>query len=1683
MRAGGTRLQGLGRGGGGAVGQPGKLVSPRDNAVGGGRLGGTAYARAVTPDAGTGGRSPGWGTPRSGFGTPRSRGAFNFEDVDGGTGGLRIASRSPSPALGEVGSAGTQALVRKLMRAPGVPLAKKLDMSQAELNRELSLLVARLDAAVFNWSETLPAEQRGRLTSLLLQLTEPFAPFRNELREATSLLETALTDLQDTQYRGFGSGDPAKILRIAGVSEVSTQTRLDRGDKIYADKAVGEGEVMTYKPAGFDQAPDILQITVPRGGDSGKISGLYELVQGVKPAGMPLWKHRRQNYWLFTGTSGQWFIGDVDEMQANFKCDTGVVASMHKHGGVHPHKIGFGGWQWYDEDRGGVWMPEQSIGIVAVQSDILDGGRAVPASTGFQGLSPMEAKKLREAWGEVDAARAEAARLDREIRGKVDSLTRENEQLKWRLIDTETSRGGRSQGLVLGDAMPGSPVSISSSTHTALDVERGDVGLRRQAPFELSIVGSRVVEANGRYELVKGKMVNGMPLWKATDADRWIYSGAGEVNVWVVGDETEEMQDFNCSTGLLASSAAHGGAMPHRIPLGQWHYFDQSGGDWLKDPDVRLQGETYATGVHAMALEREIEKSRQTVESLRREEQQLRQLIGRNRHKLRNMAPSSKGDAKAEVDSGMKVRLARAEQELKRLRQDRDEALQRAVRAENVMLGQVEALEKKSSSSPRKDGFSPRLSPDVLAKRAEEPWKRVHLRVSDHARELFAGEYELRMVGPTTGRAVYRSAFGDKNTFLAKADDGTWLIKKQAIGGETLAVAKDDEVVPLAATKGVEDARMDLAVGTLYEDMRRGHGRTTPLIGQLVGSQEEAQTELQKAAEAHAAKVQGLADANVLLRKQLRAAQQDAATSAEQGAEGIPSRQELEAELGKLRRVNEENAVLRRNLEAAKRNAEAPEAPLMPVAPSKAQVAIAANSSEPPPPTIFVESPNWETRCAGRYALYATPSGIRQGLPVWRHEARPELQLYSDDGLWIIGDGVGREFVASAAPHRSKLPHRIRDGGWNVFNGKNFIADAAVTVVAESASAVLTAAAQAGATTLHVSTLQGFQVGDRILVGGETNTIQRFGDPTKAFDSSPAIVLGGALRSKHAQGCVVRRKDKSQALQQQATASKAEPPSRQGSPERAEDKLQVSKLGSPTRLQEKTAQGGPKTSSPQGSSGKFLLSAEEASQDLSRTIYVASDQGGHGVYKLLPRKANAKPVWKHIDHEEYVFCGSAGNWFIGDESQAADNFSNDEGFVTSKKAPHSLPYNLLEGSWLALNSSDEWRPARNIKMYSQASYEEAGRPALFLDEHIAAFREKIRDDIAKLSPSIGQQHRNRLNLAWEALDVDGDLMVEMHEALDYFSTCKILSTEIRQAVLAEKAGETVPEAEQGRLELEASADIKELGWTLQGTPPKVVYVKSLVDGGWAAKQYVEEWHSIYSVNDVLVADMTKKDFAAASKARPFRCVVCKVYLTLAGLMELLQRWMDANPKSVKKVELELDQAIASSASKKVVQDKRNRLKDEDRRHKAASFGRASGRRSLRTMPLQGKQQEAARSDYPPVLQINSPQWEKQCAGAYKLVASQTKENLPVWRHIKRTQYLLYSDDGHWVVGDGMDQEHISSVEPHEHKLPHRVPKGGWNVYNGRDFVIDKNVAAVPVGWKEEQGQNKGTMASARDLIN
>merc|ERR1712192_29098 len=195
----------------------------------------------------------------------------------------------------------------------------------------------------------------------------------------------------------------------------------------------------------------------------------------------------------------------------------------------------------------------------------------------------------------------------------------------------------------------------------------------------------------------------------------------------------------------------------------------------------------------------------------------------------------------------------------------------------------------------------------------------------------------------------------------------------------------------------------------------------------------------------------------------------------------------------------------------------------------------------------------------------------------------------------------------------------------------------------------------------------------------------------------------------------------------------------------------------------------------------------------------------------------------------------------------------------------------------------------------------------------------------------------------------------------------------------------------------------------------------------AEKGGVQVWDMLSAVNGKEVSrERSRKELQAAlaAQARPVSCVVSQVFLKKSEYVAAMTTLLKTNEKDATKTNKILGELRQASS--------------------AASAGKT-----------QVKQDD--QKPYPHKIELISPNWEKSCAGIYRMdtAAGFTRDGRPTWRRHVPPHYLLFSDEGQWVVALG-DQEHIVSVDEHHGASPDRL-RSGWNVWDGVGWTTDKDI--------------------------
>lgn len=89
-------------------------------------------------------------------------------------------------------------------------------------------------------------------------------------------------------------------------------------------------------------------------------AGVYKKMPNTRANGCAVWKSKLTTCFLFSSPSGKWLIGDEDEQELDFICETGNIASNKKHLGRLPHIMDQATWMIYLD---GTWSADAMIKV------------------------------------------------------------------------------------------------------------------------------------------------------------------------------------------------------------------------------------------------------------------------------------------------------------------------------------------------------------------------------------------------------------------------------------------------------------------------------------------------------------------------------------------------------------------------------------------------------------------------------------------------------------------------------------------------------------------------------------------------------------------------------------------------------------------------------------------------------------------------------------------------------------------------------------------------------------------------------------------------------------------------------------------------------------------------------------------------------------------------------------------------------------------------------------------------------------------------------------------------------------------------------------------------------------------------------------------------------------------------
>eukprot|EP00929_Paragymnodinium_shiwhaense_P112262 TRINITY_DN80521_c0_g1_i1.p1 TRINITY_DN80521_c0_g1~~TRINITY_DN80521_c0_g1_i1.p1 ORF type:complete len:606 (-),score=152.26 TRINITY_DN80521_c0_g1_i1:12-1829(-) len=184
-------------------------------------------------------------------------------------------------------------------------------------------------------------------------------------------LQVAADKLED-QLRQYlrGSGGTRSAHRL--MEEVSKQAAAAQKSALQKESVV-RARLPPWEQTN-PNAPSLLEVSAP---SLSNIAGVYRLVPGKMPNGMPLWQQQNGSSWLFSGMGGQWFFGDDEEMQNGFSRDSGLAVSYYIHNGMMPSEFGCGDWRRFD---GLEYVRDATIDVRSLQRTDFGGFTAAAGS-------------------------------------------------------------------------------------------------------------------------------------------------------------------------------------------------------------------------------------------------------------------------------------------------------------------------------------------------------------------------------------------------------------------------------------------------------------------------------------------------------------------------------------------------------------------------------------------------------------------------------------------------------------------------------------------------------------------------------------------------------------------------------------------------------------------------------------------------------------------------------------------------------------------------------------------------------------------------------------------------------------------------------------------------------------------------------------------------------------------------------------------------------------------------------------------------------------------------------------------------------------------------------------------------------------------------------------------------------
>eukprot|EP00929_Paragymnodinium_shiwhaense_P043634 TRINITY_DN22425_c0_g1_i3.p1 TRINITY_DN22425_c0_g1~~TRINITY_DN22425_c0_g1_i3.p1 ORF type:complete len:849 (-),score=152.98 TRINITY_DN22425_c0_g1_i3:98-2644(-) len=130
--------------------------------------------------------------------------------------------------------------------------------------------------------------------------------------------------------------------------------------------------------------------------------------------------------------------------------------------------------------------------------------------------------------------------------------------------------------------------AVASSRAAGIEDSQGQEDTAKSQPPE-SLYLSSDHGFDGRYDLLRGRLANGMPLWKHVLCRYWLY--CSPKGYWVIGGEDEEAVGFDSEIGDISSVYSCKGKLPLSVRRGEWKAFVM--GTWRVSEHISMRTREY----------------------------------------------------------------------------------------------------------------------------------------------------------------------------------------------------------------------------------------------------------------------------------------------------------------------------------------------------------------------------------------------------------------------------------------------------------------------------------------------------------------------------------------------------------------------------------------------------------------------------------------------------------------------------------------------------------------------------------------------------------------------------------------------------------------------------------------------------------------------------------------------------------------------------------------------------------------------------------------------------------------------------------------------------------------------------------------------------------------------------------